>query len=105
MAQHRHSDKTPESPSTSSERTLRFTELHARIEGVSHKMLTQTLRHLERDGLVDRTVHPQVPPRVDYRLTETGQASRAIVNGMCGWPRTYLDHIETARRRFDAQLS
>ncbi|MGI5228481.1 winged helix-turn-helix transcriptional regulator [Actinoallomurus sp. CA-142502] len=84
------------------ERTLRFGELHAEVGGISHKMLTQTLRVLERDGLVERTVHPTVPPRVDYVLTGPGQALRAMVNGMCGWTRRHLTHIEEARRRFDA---
>ncbi|GGS23096.1 HxlR family transcriptional regulator [Streptomyces aureoverticillatus] len=86
------------------ERTLRFTELRTEVGGISHKMLTQTLRNLERDGLVDRTVHPVVPPRVEYRLTEAGQALRNTVNRMCEWTRTYLDHIEAARRRFDSRL-
>ncbi|MEE2041381.1 helix-turn-helix domain-containing protein [Nocardiopsis sp. CT-R113] len=84
------------------ERTLRFSELRTGIEGISHKMLTQNLRMLERDGLVERTVHPTVPPRVDYVLTEPGQALRATVNGMCGWTRRYLGHIEASRRRFGA---
>lgn len=84
------------------DRTLRFTELKAQVGGISHKMLTQTLRHLERDGLVDRTVHPVVPPRVEYRLTEAGEALRVMVNGMCAWTRAYLDHIEDARVRFDS---
>jgi DNA-binding HxlR family transcriptional regulator len=85
------------------ERTLRFTELHAEVGGISHKMLTQTLRTLERDGLVDRTVHPTVPPRVDYVLTEPGQALRGMVNGMWGWTRRHLTYIEAARSRFDAR--
>lgn len=85
------------------ERTLRFTELRTEVEGVSHKMLTQTLRGLERDGVVHRTVHATVPPRVDYRLTEAGGALRDAVSGMCAWTRRYLDQIEAARRRFDAQ--
>ncbi|WP_069169208.1 winged helix-turn-helix transcriptional regulator [Streptomyces griseus] len=84
------------------DRTLRFTELQTQVGGISHKMLSQTLRHLERDGLVDRTVHPVVPPRVEYRLTEAGQALRTTVNGLCTWTHTYLDHIEEARRRFDS---
>ncbi|MER0244111.1 helix-turn-helix domain-containing protein [Streptomyces sp. HSW2009] len=87
---------------TLGERTLRFTELHAEVDGISHKMLTQTLRHLERDGVVHRTVHPTVPPRVEYRLTAPGQALRTTVNSMCAWTRHYLDEIETARHRFDA---
>lgn len=84
------------------EGTLRFSELRDEIEGISHKMLTQNLRMLERNGLVERTVHPTVPPRVEYTLTEPGQALRATVDGMCGWTQQYLGHIETARHRFDA---
>ncbi|WP_028808309.1 helix-turn-helix domain-containing protein [Streptomyces canus] len=83
------------------ERTLRFSELRNEVEGVSHKMLTQNLRMLERYGLVQRKVHPTVPPRVEYTLTEPGQALRATVDGMCGWTHQYLGHIEAARRRFD----
>ncbi|MFC9911108.1 winged helix-turn-helix transcriptional regulator [Streptomyces sp. NPDC059862] len=83
-------------------RTLRFSELRNEVEGISHKMLTQNLRMLERYGLVERQVHPTVPPRVEYTLTEPGQALRATVDGMCGWTHQYLGHIEAARRRFDA---
>lgn len=82
------------------DRTLRFTQLRAEIDGISHKMLTQTLRTLERDGLVERTVHATVPPRVDYALTPPGLSLLGMVNGMCGWTRQNLAHIEAARRRF-----
>lgn len=71
------------------------------VEGVSHKMLTRNLRMLERYGLVERKVHPTMPPRVEYTLTDPGQALRATVDGMCGWTHQYLGHIEAARRRFD----
>jgi len=84
------------------EGTLRFSELRNAIEGISHKMLTQNLRMLERNGLVERDVHPTVPPRVEYTLTESGQGLRATVDAMCGWTHQYLGHIEAARRRFDA---
>lgn len=87
---------------TLGEGTLRFSELRDAIEGISHKMLTQNLRMLERNGLVERTVHPTVPPRVEYTLTAPGQGLRATVDGMCGWTHQYLRHIETARHRFDA---
>lgn len=86
---------------TLGERTLRFSELRDEIEGISHKMLTQNLRMLERNGLVERTVHPTVPPRVEYTLTEPGQGLRATVDTMCDWTHTYLGHIEAARRRFE----
>ncbi|AJT69713.1 hypothetical protein T261_8117 [Streptomyces lydicus] len=84
------------------ERTLRFSELRNEIEGISHKMLTQNLRMLERNGLVERTVYPVVPPRVDYALTEPGQALRVTIDGLCDWTHRYLGHIETSRHRFDA---
>jgi DNA-binding HxlR family transcriptional regulator len=87
---------------TLGESTLRFSELRNAVEGISHKMLTQNLRMLERNGLVERKVHPTVPPRVEYTLTEPGQALRATVDGMCGWTQRYLRHIEAARRGFDA---
>ncbi|WP_137993203.1 winged helix-turn-helix transcriptional regulator [Streptomyces vilmorinianum] len=84
------------------EGTLRFSELRNEIEGISHKMLTQNLRMLERNGLVERTVHPVVPPRVEYALTEPGQALRVTIDGLCAWTHRYLGHIETSRHRFDA---
>jgi len=84
------------------EGTLRFGELRNKIEGISHKMLTQNLRMLERNGLVERKVHPTVPPRVEYTLTEPGQALRVTIDGLCDWTHRYLHHIETSRHRFDA---
>ncbi|MFD5657834.1 winged helix-turn-helix transcriptional regulator [Streptomyces hirsutus] len=84
------------------DRTLRFSELRDAVEGISHKMLTQNLRMLERYGLVERTVHPTVPPRVEYTLTEPGRALRAVVDGMCDWTHRYLGHIDAARHRFDS---
>ncbi|MFJ1973843.1 winged helix-turn-helix transcriptional regulator [Streptomyces sp. NPDC087903] len=84
------------------EGTMRFSELRDKVEGISHKMLTQNLRMLERNGLVDRNVHPTVPPRVEYTLTEPGQALRATVDGMCDWTHRYFGHIEASRHRFDA---
>ncbi|MCP2164475.1 winged helix-turn-helix transcriptional regulator [Goodfellowiella coeruleoviolacea] len=84
------------------EHTLRFSELRTEVEGISHKMLTQNLRMLERNGLVDRKVHPTVPPRVEYTLTEPGRALRAAVDVICDWTHQHLGHIERARGRFDA---
>ncbi|MFE9634695.1 winged helix-turn-helix transcriptional regulator [Streptomyces sp. NPDC006463] len=83
------------------ERTLRFSELRDEIEGISHKMLTQNLRMLERYGLIDRTVHPVVPPRVEYTLTEPGRALRVTIDGLCDWTHRYLGDIEASRQRFD----
>ncbi|MCC3653348.1 helix-turn-helix transcriptional regulator [Streptomyces sp. S07_1.15] len=85
---------------TLGDRTLRFSELRNELEGISHKMLTQNLRMLERNGLVSRTVHPTVPPRVEYTLTEAGTALRKTVDGLCDWTHRYLGHIEAARHRF-----
>ncbi|MFE5677059.1 winged helix-turn-helix transcriptional regulator [Streptomyces erythrochromogenes] len=83
------------------ERTLRFSELRNEVEGISHKMLTQNLRMLERNGLIGRTVYPVVPPRVEYALTEPGQALRVTIDGLCDWTHRYLGHIEAARHRTD----
>lgn len=82
--------------------TLRFSEIRDRIEGISHKMLTQNLRMLERNGLVDRYVHATVPPRVEYTLTESGVGLRATIDGMCNWTQQFLGDIEAARRKFDS---
>ncbi|GIF44845.1 winged helix-turn-helix transcriptional regulator [Actinoplanes xinjiangensis] len=80
------------------QRTMRFGELRDAIGGISHKMLTQNLRMLEHNGLITRTVHATVPPRVEYTLTEAGQALRTVVDGMCDWTQRFLPHIEAARR-------
>ncbi|MFG1670402.1 winged helix-turn-helix transcriptional regulator [Streptomyces sp. Y7] len=82
--------------------TLRFSALRDEVDGISHKMLTQNLRMLERNGLIERTVHPTVPPRVEYTLTEPGQALRVTIDGMCDWTHRYIGHIEQARDRFEA---
>ncbi|MCX4625583.1 MULTISPECIES: winged helix-turn-helix transcriptional regulator [unclassified Streptomyces] len=84
------------------ERTLRFSKLRDEVDGISHKMLTQNLRMLERYGLLERTVHPTVPPRVEYTLTEPGQALRVTIDGLCDWTHRYFGHIESSRRRFDS---
>ncbi|WP_341716627.1 helix-turn-helix domain-containing protein [Micromonospora sp. FIMYZ51] len=80
--------------------TLRFSELRDALEGISHKMLTQNLRMMERNGLVERTVHPTVPPRVEYTLTNPGRELRATVDLMCEWTRRNIGHIESARHSF-----
>ncbi|MFG3699447.1 winged helix-turn-helix transcriptional regulator [Micromonospora sp. NPDC047620] len=83
--------------------TKRYGELAQRIEGVSQKMLTQTLRALERDGLVTRTVHASVPPRVDYALTDLGRSLLDLVAGLESWATTHLDEVEATRARYDAE--
>lgn len=82
---------------------MRFNELRRRIGNISQKMLTATLRGLERDGLVTRTVHAAVPPRVDYQLTELGRGLRAPVNALAGWARDNIGHIRAARETFDSK--
>ncbi|GAB3477893.1 winged helix-turn-helix transcriptional regulator [Nocardiopsis coralliicola] len=84
------------------DRTLRFSELRTEVQGISHKMLTQNLRMLERNGLADRTVHPTVPPRVEYTLTPPGRALRAAVDTICDWTQDNLEHIEDSRAQFGA---
>ncbi len=83
--------------------TKRYGELAQRIEGVSQKMLTQTLRGLERDGLVTRTVHASVPPRVDYALTDLGRTLLNLLGGLESWATTHLGEVEAARARYDAR--
>ncbi len=81
---------------------LRFTQVGRAVPGISQKMLTQTLRQMERDGLVTRTVHPVIPPRVDYRLTELGYSLGEAFCGVWTWAEENLTRIEAARERFDA---
>jgi DNA-binding HxlR family transcriptional regulator len=82
--------------------TLRFSRLREQIDGgISQKMLTKTLRQLERDGLVTRHVHAVVPPRVDYRLTPLGETLLATVCGIWDWVERYMDQVEAARAHFD----
>jgi DNA-binding HxlR family transcriptional regulator len=83
------------------DRTRRFTDLLRGIEGISQRMLTVTLRGLERDGLVTRTVHPVVPPRVDYELTEMGRTLLATVRELMEWADGHTAEIDAARIRYD----
>jgi DNA-binding HxlR family transcriptional regulator len=80
---------------------LRFTRLSESVEGISQKMLTQTLRHMERDGLLTRTVHPVVPPKVEYKLTQLGLSLGAVFRGVWVWAADNLKHVEQVRRGFD----
>jgi len=82
---------------------LRFTRVLERVEGVSQKVLTQTLRKLERDGLITRTLYPQVPPRVEYQLTDLGQALLRQVAPVWRWVAENISAFETARARFDEE--
>lgn len=81
---------------------VRFNELRRQIDGISQRMLTITLRGLERDGLVKRTLFPTIPPRVEYELTDVGQTLLAPVMALVTWARTNQENIDEARVRYDA---
>lgn len=81
--------------------TRRFNELRRMVDGISQRMLTLTLRGLERDGLVTRTVYPTIPPRVEYRLTELGRSLLTVVRALGDWAIANRDEILAARARFD----
>src|SRR5881394_2399780 len=80
----------------------RFNELRREIPSVSQRMLTLTLRNLERDGLVNRTVTPSIPPRVDYALTELGQSLQKPICGLATWAMDPVEDIHAAQARFDS---
>ena len=79
----------------------RFNELKRMISGISQRMLTLTLRGLERDGLVTRTIFPTIPPRVDYELTDLGRGLQQPVKALGQWAMDHLRQIEAARTKFD----
>ena len=84
---------------------LRFSHIAKAIGGISQKMLTQTLRQMERNGLVLRTVHPVIPPRVEYKLTKMGLSLGEAFCGVWKWAGRHLEEIEKARRDFDARTA
>jgi len=85
----------------SAEDVLRFSALRRRVEGISQKVLTQTLRGLERDGLITRTVYPTVPVTVEYRLTPLGRSLATAVNVIKAWTYESVEELERARDRYD----
>jgi DNA-binding HxlR family transcriptional regulator len=82
---------------------LRFTQVGRHLPGISQKMLTQTLRQMERDGLVSRTIHPVIPPRVEYRLRDLGLSLGEAFCGVWQWAEANLRRIEAARAEFDGR--
>lgn len=84
---------------------LRFTQLSKLATGISQKMLTQTLRAMERDGLVIRTIHPVMPPKVEYRLTDLGLGLGAAFCGVWIWAEKNLDTINQARKDYDTRAA
>ncbi len=83
--------------------TMRFTELHRAIDGITARMLTVTLRGLERDGIVTRTIHPVIPPRVEYALTPMGRTLLDTIGKLVTWADSHLPEIEAARAAYDAR--
>lgn len=81
---------------------LRYSELKKEIDGISQKMLTQTLRSLERDGLVTRTITAVIPPRVDYELTETGMSLRDPLRALENWAKAHMGEVTIARETYDS---
>jgi len=82
---------------------LRTSELHRAIDQVSPKMMTQTLRGLERDGLIGRRIFQEVPPRVEYRLTRMGENVIPLLRDLCRWAKAHAPERNAARKRFDSQ--
>lgn len=83
--------------------TLRFNELKRQVNGVSQRMLTLTLRNLERDGLVTRTIYPEIPPRVEYGLTELGRSLKGPINALWDWSVENGASVIEARSIYDAR--
>lgn len=83
--------------------TKRFSELLREIDGISQRMLTVTLRGLERDGLLTRTVHAEVPPRVEYRLTEMGRTLLRTIGSLLAWSEKHTGAIQCARNNYDSR--
>lgn len=85
-------------------RSMRFTELRKEIDGISQRMLTVTLRHLERDGLVSRTIHPVIPPRVEYALTPLGISLHDTIQALLVWTEDHQNEIADARIAYDDRV-
>ncbi len=84
-------------------RTMRFNELRNAIGGISQRMLTLSLRNLERDGLVTRTVYPEIPPRVEYKLTDLGRTLTEPLDTLWNWAGEHMEQIKAARTEYDVR--
>jgi DNA-binding HxlR family transcriptional regulator len=84
--------------------TLRFTELRRAVEGISQRMLTVTLRALERDGLIERRIYAVIPPRVEYTLTPLGSSLLDVVGALVEWSNEHQPDVQRARTQYDAAL-
>ena len=85
------------------EGAMRFSDLRRAIEGISQRMLTLTLRGLERDGIITRTVFPEIPPRVEYELTKLGKTLLEPIQGLAEWAEKNRTSIQDAREKFDVK--
>ena len=81
--------------------TLRFAQLRRAVDGISQKVLTNTLRSLERDGMVTRRIYASVPPKVEYSLTGLGRSLCGLVEGICGWAAANIEKVQEAREVYD----
>jgi DNA-binding HxlR family transcriptional regulator len=81
--------------------TLRFAQLRRAVDGISQKVLTNTLRSLERDGMVTRRIYASVPPKVEYSLTSLGRSLCGLVEGICGWAEANIEQVQEAREVYD----
>ncbi|MDF2183096.1 helix-turn-helix domain-containing protein [Neptuniibacter sp. CAU 1671] len=86
-----------------SKETRRFGELKREVDGVSQKMLTQTLRALERDGVVHRKIYPTVPPKVEYSLTELGRTLVDLLEGIAHWSESNIESVLQSQQAYDAR--
>ena len=80
-------------------RPWRFNELKKNLEGISQKVLTDSLRSMEEDGIIIHTVYPEIPPRVEYRLSELGESMRPIIDAMEKWGKSYKERLEKSPRK------
>lgn len=80
--------------------TLRFAQLRRAVDGISQKVLTKTLRELERDGIVSRRIYASVPPKVEYSLTPLGRSLCGLVEGICHWAEANIEQVQTARKSY-----
>lgn len=81
--------------------TMRFAQIRRSIDGISQKVLTNTLRGLERDGILTRKIYASVPPRVEYTLTDLGRSLCDLVEGICGWAEKNIEQVQRARAVYD----
>lgn len=85
--------------------TMRFAQIRRSVDGISQKVLTNTLRGLERDGIVTRKIYASVPPRVEYTLTALGHSLCGLVEGICGWAETNMERVQEARELHDRAVA